>query len=105
MILLLTVASTDPESVRDAFRICGGFLRAEGGSSLTAPRWGGLVEPLHDYALASDVRLHFGDVPISLGKMLLQLSAVHRSKGSTAKAKTPSGEEAGGVLTLGTRKD
>jgi hypothetical protein len=51
------------------------------------------------------VRLHFGDVPISLGKMLLQLSAVHRSKGSTAKAKTPSGEEAGGVLTLGTRKD
>jgi hypothetical protein len=66
---------------------------------------GGLVEPLHDYALASDVRLHFGDVPISLGKMLLQLSAVHRSKGSTAKAKTPSGEEAGGVLTLGTRKD
>src|SRR5262249_47009557 len=36
--------------------------------------------------------------------MLLQLSAIHRSKGRTAKAKTPSGEVSGGVLTVGTRK-
>src|SRR5262245_51368958 len=37
------------------------------------------------------------------GKMVLQLSAIHRSKGS-GQSKTPSGGESGGVLALGTRK-
>ncbi len=30
-----------------------------------------------DYALASGMGLHFGDVPVGLGKMLLFLSAIH----------------------------
>src|SRR5262249_44502907 len=63
------------------------------------------VASLHDCALASDVRINFGDVPIGLGKMPLQLSAIHRSKGSTAKAKPRRGiGSSDGILALGTWK-
>jgi hypothetical protein len=32
---------------------------------------------LEDYALAKDMALQFGDVPVGLGKMLLFLSTIH----------------------------
>ena len=47
---------------------------------------------LDDYALAKDMALQIGDVPVGLGKMLLFLSTIH---GFAPTTRSPGGERPG----------